>query len=297
MLGQAGILSRYDYLSTKYGMRLQDLCARITDNGLFWVDINNKAVVGLLGGQVVNYGERVGVQNLINDKIIPDVPDVDYDLQNDELICKCLDGGHQLVFNLKYNIATSIYTRLYNNIFYIKNHLYLTLNINKDIFISPCNYLKQPISEELNEENVSYLSPIKLEFIVNSSASVTKVFDSQQLIPIKRDKFSLTDIHIMDSIKISFQTDIVERQTAITMLATKGNTNPMSPSYNINNPVKLEPYTDREGNIVYNVPRYKDELYGNRMRGKWMKVSIVDESPSDLFTISHIITKFRQSYS
>lgn len=80
MLGQAGILSRYDYLSTKYGMRPQDMCSRITDNGLFWVDINNRAVVGLLGGQVVNYGERTGVQNIINGKITTDVPDVDYDL-------------------------------------------------------------------------------------------------------------------------------------------------------------------------------------------------------------------------
>lgn len=49
MLGQAGILSRYDYISTKYGMRLHDFCAMSTENGICWVDINNKAVVASSG--------------------------------------------------------------------------------------------------------------------------------------------------------------------------------------------------------------------------------------------------------
>jgi len=58
MLGQAGILSRYDYLSTKYGMRLHDFCARAVDNGaVFWVDINNKAIPAISGNGVINYGE------------------------------------------------------------------------------------------------------------------------------------------------------------------------------------------------------------------------------------------------
>jgi hypothetical protein len=57
MLGQAGILSRYDYISTKYGMRLYDFCATSTENGIFWVDINNKAVIGFAGNGAGNYSE------------------------------------------------------------------------------------------------------------------------------------------------------------------------------------------------------------------------------------------------
>lgn len=60
---------------------------------------------------------------------------------------------------------------------------------------------------------------------------------------------------------------------------------------------QMEPYTDREGNIIYNIPRYMNEPYGNRIRGKWLKVDINNNKPTDLFTISHIITKYRQSYS
>jgi len=70
MLGQAGILSRYDYLSTKYGMRLYDFCARSVDSGgIFWADINNKAIAAISSNGVVNYGEVVNVQNIINNKI------------------------------------------------------------------------------------------------------------------------------------------------------------------------------------------------------------------------------------
>lgn len=264
MLGQAGILSRYDYLSTKYGMRLQDMCARVTDNGLFWVDINNRAVVGLLGGQVVNYGERTGVQNIINGKITTDVPDVDYDLQNDELICRCL-GSEQLIFNLKYNIATATYTRMYNSMFYVKNHLYSILIINKDVFIQPCNYLEH--------SEGSYLYPMHIEFIVNPSASITKVFDSQQIVPIN---LSNNPTEYLDDVQMSFKTDVYERQDF-----------DIQSSY----------YTTREGNIIYNIPRYNNQEYGSRIRGKWMKVDITKDSPTDLFTISHVITKFRQSYS
>jgi len=60
----------------------------------------------------------------------------------------------------------------------------------------------------------------------------------------------------------------------------------------------MEPHTDREGNIIYNIPRYTNELgYGNRIRGKWLRVNIKNTDPTELSTISHIITKFRQSYS
>ena len=60
----------------------------------------------------------------------------------------------------------------------------------------------------------------------------------------------------------------------------------------------MEPYTDREGNIIYNIPRYTDgDGFGNRIRGKWMRVDINNTNPMEYFTLSHIITKFRQSYS
>lgn len=266
MLGQAGILSRYDYISTKFGMRLNDFCARSTEQALYWVDVNNKAIVAANGNQAVNFGEQVGVQNIINDKISTNIPKVDYDLQNNELLCKCLNDGEQLIFNVKYNFATSIYNRDYSNIAYIKNHIYGLRKDSNKLYFDKHNYI--------STQSDKYLKPLILEYVINPIASVTKVFDNQQLIPIKRDKF-INANQILDKVKMAFETDIVEKLLA-----------------------DIEPYNDREGNITYAVPRYNGDLgYGNRIRGKWMKVNITNENPIDYFTVSHIITKFRQSFS
>jgi len=128
------------------------------------------------------------------------------------------------------------------------------------------------------------MSPMMLSFVVNPSASTTKVFDSQQLTSIKRkdwDKTSLSEkepgyytTYFEDaSGELSFETDINKTD----------------------NPIKA--YTDREGNIVYNIPRFGNGDWGNRLRGKWMRVNMNYITPTEYTTISHVITKFRQSYS
>ncbi len=271
MLGQAGILSRNDYISTKYGMRLYDFCATSAENGVYWVDVNNKAVVGGSANECVNIGERLNIQNILNAKMSTEIPRVDYDLQNNELLCKCLEGGDQMIFNLKLNIATSIYTRRYEDIITVQNHIY---GYNSDS-ITKYNHLKP---------SVQFMSPMMLSFVVNPSASTTKVFDSQQLTSIKRkdwDKTSLSEkepgyytTYFEDaSGELSFETDINKTD----------------------NPIKA--YTDREGNIVYNIPRFGNGDWGNRLRGKWMRVNMNYITPTEYTTISHVITKFRQSYS
>jgi len=65
---------------------------------------------------------------------------------------------------------------------------------------------------------------------------------------------------------------------------------------NNTNTNSIEPHTDREGNIIYNIPRYGENVWGNRMRGKWLRTSF-EQTPHEFFTISHVITKIRQSYS
>ena len=264
MLGQAGILSRYDYIDTRYGMREGDRCECPVDDMVYWIDINNKAVVAGNTQQAINYGERLGVQNIINDKIYTDRPYVHHDLQNDELLCKCLEDREQVVFNTKYNIATSVYTRNYIDILNVKNHLY-GIHIDKDskLNITKYNYL--------DNYECSYLTPMALFFVVNPNASITKVFDSQQIVPIKRNFGNI------DKLKLTFETDLYDKVIA-------DNT---------------DRYTDREGNIIYNVPRWGNEAYGNRIRGKWMKVGMELEEPNinNYSCLSHVITKFRQSFS
>lgn len=266
MLGQAGILSRYDYISTKYGMREGDMCACSAAQKVFWVDINNKAIVSGNSEQAINYGEQLGVQNIINNIIFEDRPYIHYDLQNDELLCK-ISKNEQLIFNTKYNIATSLYTRNYNDILNTKNHLYgLFIDNDKYLNIIKYNYLTK------EESKNKFLSPMELQFVVNPNASITKVFDNQQIVPIKRNEYKSS---LVDVIKASFKTDIYDKVYAF----------------------NSEIWTDREGNILYAIPRWGNEQYGNRLRGKWMETEFTTNSPTDFTTISHVITKFRQSFS
>jgi hypothetical protein len=179
-------------------------------------------------------------------------------------LCQILKEGEQLVLNTKYNIPVSIYNRKYDEVVYVKNHLFGLFKDtdNNQLVITKDNYLN-------NYSEVKYLAPMILDFVVNPNVSVVKTFDNQQIVPIKRSNT------IIPNVSISVETDLYEKT-----------------GVNINNI-----HTDREGNLLYAIPRFGNEDFGNRMRGKWMKVRIENEEPTDYSTLSHVITKFRQSYS
>lgn len=292
-LGQGGVLQRTDYISTKYGMRPEDYSAIEAEGGVYWIDILNKAIVAYLQGRVINYGEYVNVQNIINNLISEDIPQIDYDLQNMELLCKCLNDNEQLVFSTKLGCATSVYNRSYNNIVGFNNMLY-SLEIEKPketegseetedpkIKVQKLNYLTTDQMHDL-------LSPEEISFVVNSSPSQTKVFDNQKIVTLKRN-YELNDriIDRMTSKTLSFETDLNRQTSGLKEDEIK----------------EAGVYTDREGNICYTIPReeHNDSTVNKstplRLRGKWMKVDIVDQIPQQDFAISHVITKFRQSYS
>lgn len=303
-LGQGGVLQRTDYLSTKYGMRLQDYSAINTESGLFWIDILNRAIVANSKEGVVNYGEMLNVQNLINNMMTDNGhPEIDYDLQNSELLCKCMlrkepvantnpiqynDRIDQLVFNTKYNIATSIYTRQYDKILYFNNILYA---INGSQNVKQLNYL--PKQQTQNEYGL--LLPMILQFAVNSNPSQTKVFDNQKIVLARKDWHADANHENQYGQTITFETEL--NNSSMSLVETRQ----YSALPIISN---TETITDREGNVCYTIPRQTGVADSNykiipqlRMRGKWMTVKITDNNPKQDFAISHIITKFRQSYS
>jgi hypothetical protein len=57
MLGQAGVLSRTDYISTIYGMREGDMCAISVADNIYWIDIMRKALLLANNNNCVNVGE------------------------------------------------------------------------------------------------------------------------------------------------------------------------------------------------------------------------------------------------
>lgn len=290
-LGQGGVLQRTDYLSTKYGMREQDYAAINTEDALFWIDIVNKAVVMCRNNQVVNYGETLNVQNILNkdvDTLLYNRPTIHYDLQNNELLCKCLTDNRQLVFNVKYGHAASVYTRSYKDIIDFNNTLLgIATNNGNFVFIKYNNIT----NAELGQKS-EFLSPTVLSFVVNSSPSQTKVFDNQKVVTMSRE----WEASQQDALPYYLKSEYTDRQANyFTNKEYKFETSIKQTSS------KPEAMTDREGNICYAIPREGAvdfaTGYGNRMRGKWLKVTITDKDPKQDYCISHIITKFRQSFS
>ena len=261
-LGQGGVLQRTDYISTIYGLRKDDRSAISTQDGVFWIDIVNKAILLHRNGQVVNYGEQLNVQNIINSNIDDDVPDIEYDYQNQELLCKCLNQNKQLVFNTKLGCATSIYTRGYEDIIKYNNILY---GLTYDYKTVRYNYLEGDVTK----------MPYQLEFVVNQIPSVTKVFDNQQINTLKRNYDKEYAENFMMQKQFIFTTNLNESR--------------YDKEWNV--------ITDREGNICYTIPRIGNGLYGNRLRGRWMKVKMIDDQPDNDYSMSHVLTKFRQSFN
>lgn len=295
-LGQGGVLQRTDYLSTKYGMREQDYAAINTEDALFWIDIVNKAVVMCRNNQVVNYGETLNVQNILNkdvDTLLYNRPTIHYDLQNNELLCKCLTDNRQLVFNTKYGHAASVYTRSYKDIIDFNNTLLgIAINNGNFVFIKYNNITNAELGQ-----NIIFLSPTVLSFVVNSSPSQTKVFDNQKVVTMSREWNAYGETDTPDpELPYYLKREYTDRQANyFTNKTYKFETSIKQTSS------KPETMTDREGNICYAIPREGTvdftTGYGNRMRGKWLKVTITDEDPKQDYCISHIITKFRQSFS
>lgn len=256
-LGQGGVVQRTDYIDTRHGMRKYDRSSTIAEGQVYWIDIINKAIVATNGQQVQNISEQFNVQNIVNERMSNDIPNIHYDQQNNELVCKCL-GDDQMVFNIKLGAATSVYERRYDDVILFNNVIY---GLTSKVKMTKYNYL--------DERDGRIFMPTEVKFIINPASSTTKVFDNQEIILLNKqgDKF-------LKGKQFTFSTNIMDE-----------------------NQINPEGYTDREGNVRYAIPRESNVEYGSRIRGKWLKVGIQDNTPDYNSSISHIITKFRQSFS
>lgn len=287
-LGQGSVLQRYDYLSTKFGMRDQDMCKINVDNDIYWFDHRNRCIAaykavnagnGRASMQVIDFTEKTNVKTLMKNCDITDTPTIEYDPNNDELLFNNVtlintgedtDGSYTLAFNCKFDIAQSLYdingcvNTIYNNKTNQDDIIYINTNKQGQI----CN---SQLSNTKNNASKYYL-----KFIVNPNASVTKVFDNQQIVypHMYYNTYGNTSFGFDNT--INFSTDLSKANTL--------NTN------------EENSYTDREGNVCFSIPRCLNNNI-QRLRGKWMIESIMNNDPESYSSISHIITKFRQSYN
>ena len=286
-LGQGTLLKRIDYLDTKYGMRKDDMCITDSENRLFWFDYYNNCICTLNDNSVTNYSDSLSVTNILNMYDDIHLPKILYDKTNNELyfgnIRKDSDL-YSIIFNTKYNIATSLYKdqdTLFTDGFYLLDN-YINKITNIDGYKTYC-YSKN----NLDIEN-TYVNPMIVQFVVNNNVNTTKVFDNQQIIYAnRRGRNSLEKPDFFNEKNISFMTDLYDTEHYYDSVHTF--------------------LTDREGVISYPIPRVGfegntsadiyNEGYGQRLRGKWMVETYSDYNTSKESTINNFITKTRQSYN
>lgn len=286
-LGQGTLLKRIDYLDTKFGMRKDDMCITDSENKLFWFDYYNNCICILNGNNVANYSDSLSVTNILNMYDDTYLPKMLYDKTNNELYfgnIKKDDSLYNIIFNIKYNIATSLYkdqdTSFADGFYLLDNYVNKIIHTNG--YKTHC-YSKN----NLNIENI-YVNPMIVQFVVNNNINITKVFDNQQITYAnRRGRNSLENPKFFNKKNINFETDLSDTKHYYDNIHTF--------------------LTDREGIISYPIPRVGFEGktpvdiytkgYGQRLRGKWMVETYIDLSTSKESTINNFITKTRQSYN
>lgn len=271
ILGDGGVLSRYDYLSNKYGMCKQQFCVASSNGGAYWCDTHNNVICMFNGETVVELSKQGKVQSLMNAKA-DGSSGVFYDNKNNELVFNVLEYKQQIAFNESIGKFTSVYTMPFDGHIDFFNGLYLVNTIDDKINIFQYDCISgYGLKNTQNQQIECYL-----RYVVNQQPLVTKVFDNQSIVtqedlqsrPVydKDDYFSINH-------KYSWTT-------------------PMISSYStLQNSI-----TVRENNHRFAIPR-AGGLYGGRIRGKYMICEMTSKKPRYTAAIQFITTKYRLSWS
>lgn len=325
IVGNGGVLDRYDYFTTMYGMKPEQHTIEASNDALYWWDGHRREIISYVDGYNIALLQRLkNVSNYINSRVDSDTPSIVYDTDNKEVLFNVVkpnssSNGETLVYNEQIQQFTSVYT--FSPIYYcnINGEIFLTDNwengpklykYNKQSVAGPLLFGELVYSEwdedepagsnehemddeeeyghefgdELPIELMAASSPRrssrpseeiwsnkalpKLKFVVNKDPIYNKVFDLQTF---------GGDFYDGDVTKLTFAYN-----TPLGQSSTTGGTYPI---------------TKRECDYRLAIPRDDNRSYGGRMRGKTMECELTSSSNDYDFSIQHITTKYRMSWS
>lgn len=269
VLGTGGILTRYDYITTKNGSAFNDLKNIInSDTTLYWYDRNKNEICGY-GNQLHSLSKIKGVQSYLNRLNKKDTINstVYYDKKYNEIGFN-IDKNATLVFNEQTNTFTSEY--LYSPNWYINLSSRDYSIFDNKIFIHNTNDI--PVAK-----TNTFTDDCNIRFIINKNFIQTKTFDN-----VKFYANFNKDTTIKSN--ITFNTKDQATYTGL----------------NIDN------IDYRENTFRFAIPRAEEDLdevekllnksYSARLRGKYLecdyRFTINDNS---LIKIPYIETTFRYS--
>ena len=271
ILGDGGVLSRYDYISNTYGMCKQQFCVASSNGGAYWCDTHNNVICMFNGENVVELSKQGKVQSLMNAKA-DGSSGVFYDNKNNELVFNVFKDKQQIAFNEAIGKFTSVYTMPFEGYAEFFNGLYLINTVDDEVNIFHYDYMSDDGLKDTNRQFIKCY----VKYTVNQQPLVTKVFDNQSIITQEdlqgRPIYDKDDYFSIDH-KYTWETPIIKSASTL------------------ENSITL-----RENNHRFAIPR-AGGLYGDRIRGKYMVCEITSEKPRYTAAIQFITTKYRLSWS
>lgn len=271
ILGDGGVLSRYDYLSNTYGMCKQQFCVASSNGGAYWCDTHNNVICMFNGENVIELSKQGKVQSLMNAKA-DGSSGVFYDNKNNELVFNVFKDKQQIAFNEAIGKFTSVYTMPFEGYTEFFNGLYLINTVNDEVNIFHYDYMSE---DGLKDTNGQFIK-CYIKYAVNQQPLVTKVFDNQSIVTQEdlqsRPIYDKDDYFSIDH-KYTWETPMIKSASTL------------------ENSITL-----RENNHRFAIPR-AGGLYGDRIRGKYMVCEITSEKPRYTAAIQFVTTKYRLSWS
>lgn len=272
ILGQGGVLSRYQYLSTIHGIGDKSQALACSDNNVYWVDDATDTIMQY-GNGLQELSNTANVRTYLdNGKTKRDVTTVGYDQKYQEVLFE-LYSGETLVYNEQQGCFTGIYRSCAYPVFYstIGGQL---MSVRRDDGESGSVITWQVPRISIYEENVSdgktrqrhgtSITP-EVTFVVNEPPNTPKVYDITTFGGTFSDKSTLT----------------------LKYATPHGQTGSASDS----------DITDREWDYRVAIPRDGDAEYGHRLRDKTLTCTISSNDSVGKFSLEYVITKYRLSCS
>lgn len=270
ILGSGDVLSRYDYITTSNGMKVDQYADAQSESTLYWWDYVRKELCAYQQGQGYNIlSKSKFVQNYINKGTNTESPKLIFDKQYNELISNVVNDE-----SIIYNELTANFMSVYkiHPLFCIMFPDKLLLANENECDVYQWNKSIDGTAVGMNPA-ADGLYP-KLQYVINKGADTTKVFDNGEIGGRFYGGDHKDDDTGIEQLRMQFWTPLKQHSD-----------------------MTGEHITNRECNFRYAIPRHHNADAGERMRGKTMRGELSSVSNSLDFSIQYIMTKFRVSWA